>query len=509
MSHAGEYPDTTLSAPLRLVLAVAIVASVAVFEFAFGSLVDAGSHFLLLGTGVLVVALAAGTIPALLATAAGVAFSVGDADAGAAHQTHLLLFVVQAFLLTLLVAALHDARHAARVQSREVEYARRERESVRRLKDEFLATISHELRTPLNAVLGWVQLLRSGKLDPKMSDQGLDSIERNVRRQAEITSDLLDVSRALTGKLRVDCKIVPLDNCAREAAQAARPAAHAKGVQIVTHLPGTPIAVLADPNRLRQIIWHLLANAIKFTPRGGRVELKVGTARDEAHLIVRDTGPGIDPAFLPRIFERFAQQDASPTRSAGGLGVGLSLVREIVELHGGTITAANADTGTGAVLTASFPLQPWPSAGSIGTLAVAGSMPPLLDGVRVLVLDEDAEARDLLTAVLQQRGAIVRTTGSLGDALEALESWRPDVLVSDDRASDHERYALVGKVHTLETERGGRIPALALTTVARTDRRLGELLAGVVSAVPKPFEPVRLTAEVARLAGRERRPSEH
>ena len=224
---------------------------------------------------------------------------------------------------------------------------------------------------------------------------------------------------------------------------------------------------------------------------------------------MRDTGPGIDPAFLPRIFERFAQQDASPTRTVGGLGVGLSLVRALMELHGGTITAANAELGTGAVLTANFPLQPSPSARPAGPVPVAGSMTPALDGVRVLVFDEDAEARDLLSAVLQQRGAIVRTTKSLGDTLEALESWRPDVLVSDDRASDHEQYALVGKVHTLDTDRGGRIPALALTNVARTDRRLRQLLAGVVSAVPKPFEPERLTAEVARLAGRERGPVEH
>jgi signal transduction histidine kinase/CheY-like chemotaxis protein len=509
MSHAGEYPDTTLTTPVRLALAAAILASVALLESALGPLVDVGSHFLLMGTAVLVVALTAGTLPAALATIGGVALSLGDADVGGAHRTNLLLFVAQAFILTVLVAALHDAQHAARVKSREAERALREGESATRLKDEFLATISHELRTPLNAVLGWVHLLRSGKLDARMSDQGLDSIERNVRRQAEMTGELLDASKAMTGRLRVDCHVLPLESCVREAAEAARPAAHAKAVQIITKIPGAPIPVLADPDRLRQIVWHLLANAIKFTPRGGRVDLTVESTGDQARLIVRDTGPGIDPAFLPRIFERFAQQDASTTRTAGGLGVGLALVRELVALHGGTITAANAQDGTGAVMTASFPVQSVELTPLTDALPTAMSAPALLEGLRVLVFDEDADARDLLRTVLKQRGAVVRTAGSVGEALEALESWRPDVLVSDDVTSDHDYYSLVAKVQTLESDRGGRIPALVLTSVARTDGRLRELLNGKVSCVPKPFEPVLLTAEIARLAGREPGPVQH
>jgi CheY-like chemotaxis protein len=269
--------------------------------------------------------------------------------------------------------------------------------------------------------------------------------------------------------------------------------------------PDCGVVVLGDPTRLRQIVWHLLANAIKFTPKGGAIQVAVEIVREEARLVVRDSGSGIDPQFLPRIFERFTQADGSPTRTTGGLGVGLALVRELVELQGGEIEAENAPPPGGAVFRLRFPVQP-----SDLLSRREASQPPLvpaapLDGIRVLVIDQDVEGREVLRRLLQQRGAAVRTVPSVAEALELLEGWRPDVLVSDTMSPQHDSYALVGKVHSLEADRGGRIPALALTTFARTDERLAPLLADVHRDLPKPIEPSVLTAEIARLTGRERR----
>jgi CheY-like chemotaxis protein len=302
---------------------------------------------------------------------------------------------------------------------------------------------------------------------------------------------------------------VSLLDAVRQAVTAASPAAQAKGVQIRKSIPDSPVAVLGDASRLRQIVWHLIANAIKFTPRGGEVGVEVRTTADHVRVVVRDSGPGIDPQFLPRIFDRFTQEDPSPTRTAGGLGVGLSLVRDLVELHGGDITAQNRQDGVGAVFTATFPLQPaesidpLPVGPAIFTAASIASAP--LDGLRVLVLDQDSEGRELIRAILQQRGAIVRTVDSVADALESLEGWRPDVLLSDAVSPDHDTYSIVGKVHSLDAEQGGRIPALALTSLARKDVRARQMLDAVQRHLPKPVEPSVLTAEIARISGRERR----
>ena len=336
--------------------------------------------------------------------------------------------------------------------------------------------------------------------------RGLESIDRNVRLQAQLTADLLDVSKALTGKLRLDSRPSLLDDAVKQAVTAATPAAKAKGVQL-TLTGAEPTVVHGDPTRLRQVAWQLIANAIKFTPRGGRVEVSTQPVGDEARLVVKDNGQGIDPAFLPRIFDRFTQADSSSTRAAGGLGVGLSLVRELVELHGGEIEAQNREDGTGAVFSVRLPLQAADSAPrpqAVASHVVPAGSPPL-DGLRVLVLDQDAEGRELLRTLLQQRGAIVQTVSSVGDALTSLEAWRPDVLVSDSASPEHDSYSLIGKVQSLEAERGGRIPAAALTPMARTDERLRGLLADVQRDVPKPVEPSVLTTEIARLTGRERR----
>ncbi len=505
------YPFPTLPAPLRFAIALVAVSAVFVAGRVGGSAIDGGSQFLLLGTAVMASAWFAGTGPALAATVLGAllgATELQEAPTGPAAPMHLAIFLVQGLLLTALVAELRAARRASERQTAIAQAARREGEAANRTKDEFLATISHELRTPLNAVLGWVHLLRTGKLDPDSATRGLESIERNVRLQAQVTTDLLDVSKALTGQLQLESVPTALGESVQHAMGAVAPAARAKGVSVRSAQTDASVVVLGDPERLRQIARHLLANAIKFTPRGGRVDVSVASVGQEARLVVRDTGLGIDPQFLPRIFGRFTQADGSATRPTGGLGIGLALVRELVELQGGEIEARNATDPAGAVLTARFPLQPavLPDrrSGRDTGLPVFATVPPL-DGVRVLVLDQDLEAGEVVRRLLQQHGAAVRAVSSVADALELLEAWRPDVLVSDAASPQHDSYALVGKVHALDADRGGRIPALALTTLARTDERLAPLLADVHSDLRKPIEPALLTAAIARLTGRERR----
>ena len=507
---ADAYPFPTLPALPRLTITLAAVGAVFLIGRVGGSAIDSGSHFLLLGTAVLATAWFAGTGPALAATVLGALMGAAEArdpSLGAAAPMHLAIFVVQGLLLTALVSELRGARRAAEEQGRAADAARRKVEAASRMKDEFLATVSHELRTPLNAALGWLHLLRTGKLDPSTVSQGIESVERNVRLQARVTADLLDVSKALTGELQLECEPTRLADAVQQAVAAVAATARAKGVSIHTRQSdGAGVIVLGDQSRLRQVAWHLLGNAIKFTPRGGRIDVAVDTVAGAAELVVRDNGEGIDPQFLPFIFDRFTQADASTTRNVGGLGVGLALVHELVELHGGEIEARNAPAPGGAIFTVRLPLQPAEAAGRPAPCAqplVFGTPP--LNGIRVLVLDQNQDERDLLRTVLLQRGASVRTVSSVAEALELLEGWRPDILVTDSLSPGHDSYELVGKVQSLDADRGGRIPALALTTFGRTDERLAPLLAGVHRDLSKPVEPALLTAEIARLTGRERR----
>ena len=506
MGIADAYPFR-LSTPLRFAVAAGAVAIVFVLDRMFDALIDDGSLFLLLSTAVMATAWVAGTGPALAATVGGALIAAAWSTIPNASSTHarLALFVLQGLVLTTIVSELRRARRAAEEEARRAEGLRLEGEAANRMKDEFLGTISHELRTPLNAVLGWAHLLRTGKLDTTAQARGLETIERNARLQAQLTGNLLDISKAMTGRLRVECRPVSLTEIVKQVAIAALPAAHAKGVRVEHDLPDKTVVLLGDWGRLRQVAWQLLANALKFTPRDGTVRVAVRTTRDQALLVVSDSGPGIDPEFLPRIFDRFTQEDASPTRSAGGLGVGLSLVRELVQLHGGEIIAANRTDAQGAEFTVQFPLQPAETLTTARrTVQAADSRYQELAGLRVLVLDKDRDARELLEAVLREGGAVVRSTESVADALDALESWRPDVLVSDRTSPERDHYRLVGKVAALEADRGGRIPAVALS-LAGTDTSGGSLLARSVRDLPKPLEPALLTAEVARLAGREGR----
>ena len=510
--HADAYPFPTLGAPLRIAIAIAAVLVVFLVDRLAEPLIDDGSKFLLLGTVVMASAWLAGTGAALGVTVAGAVLGATDGSldsgSGAAVPMHLALFVVQGLVLTAVIAELRAARRASEEQARVAHAARGEVEAASRMKDDFLATVSHELRTPLNAVLGWVHLLRTGKLDQETSTRGLESIERNVRLQAQLTGDLLDVSKALTGALQMDGHPIALGDAVEQARASLEPAARAKGVTISSAISESPAVVLGDERRLRQIAWHLLSNAIKFTPGGGDVDVAVETTRREALLRVSDSGQGIDPTFLPRVFDRFTQADPSVTRTAGGLGVGLALVRELVQLHGGDIRAENRPGSAGAVFTVRLPLQPGhllrPSAPRPTVVPPAAPL-AALDGIKVIVLDEDPEGRELVRTLLHQQGALVRLVGTVSDALESLEAWNPDVLITDSGSPEHASYFLVARIPSLDAERGGRIPALALTSVARSDQRLGQLLAGMQRELPKPVEPDALMSEVARLTGRERR----
>jgi signal transduction histidine kinase len=500
---AGPYPFPTVARPVRHFVALTAVVIAWLASRTTPSVIDEGGLFLLLSITVLGAAWFAGTVSALAVTLLGAilgGFGVWARPSVAVH-THLSLFVLEGLLLTALVTELRRARRVAEGAAREAEGARRDVEMASRMKDEFLGTISHELRTPLNAVLGWLHLVRSGTLDRTTEKRGLEAIERNVRLQAQLTADLLDVSRALTGRLRLEIAPLPLKPVIDDAVSQVTSAAMAKDVTLHVSTPPGSAIVRGDVNRLRQIVWHLLANAIKFTPRGGAIYVSLDL-NDMACITVRDTGPGVARDFLPRVFDRFTQADSSPTRDAGGLGVGLSLVRELVERHGGDIRVANDPRG-GAVFTVRLPLHPEDHEADVHTAEArpAGEQP--LDGVRVLLVDRDRDARDLLSVALQQRGAAVRATGTVGEALEMLEAWRPDVLLSDTLSPERDAYSLVGKVHALEADRGGRIPALALTSLARTDETMKRMLSDVKRDLPKPLEPAVLTAEIARLTGRQ------
>jgi PAS domain S-box-containing protein len=369
-----------------------------------------------------------------------------------------------------------------------------------RMKDEFLATLSHELRTPLTAVLGWVHLLRSRKLDSGMQNRAIEVIDRNAKAQAQLIGDILDVSRIVTGKFRLEPRAVDLAPAIHAAMDGVRPAAEAKKIRLAAHVAPEVGSLIADPDRIQQVVWNLLSNAIKFTSEGGSVRLAVTRTGGQVDIVVSDTGLGIAPELLPRIFERFSQGDSSSTRSHGGLGIGLAIVRHIVELHGGTVQAASEGAGRGSTFTVRLPLRPAEKG--------AVSPPPLepvgpsLQGVSVVVVDDDADTRDLIQMVLSQRGAHVFTAATAEEALALIRAHRPDILLSDIAMPGADGYELIRRVRSLGPAQGGRIKAAALTAYARTEDRLRALWAGFETHVPKPVQPNELAAVVASLAGR-------
>jgi signal transduction histidine kinase len=386
--------------------------------------------------------------------------------------------------------------------------ARRHAEEANRMKDEFLATLSHELRTPLNAILGWVQVLRTGKLDAAAGARALETIERNSRAQAQLIADLLDVSRIITGKLRLELRPVELARIIDAALDSARPAADAKAIELVISLASLESPVLGDSDRLQQVIWNLLSNAIKFTPRGGRVEVRLAGSGLNAVIEVRDSGIGIQPDFLPYVFDRFRQSESTITRSQGGLGLGLSIVRHLLELHGGTVEVESAGEGKGATFRVSLPLrgttteekatERWSSTPAQGVW----NLPHLLKDLHVLVLEDDADSRDLLVMALEQCGAEVSAFASVPEALASFDTTLPDVLVSDIGVPFEDGYSFIRKVRSRPPADGGTVPAAALTAYARAEDRRQALEAGFQTHLAKPVEPSELIAAVARLAGR-------
>jgi PAS domain S-box-containing protein len=386
-----------------------------------------------------------------------------------------------------------------------------------RLKDEFLATMSHELRTPLNAILGWANLLSRGSLDEESAASALETIERNARSQVRLIEDLMDVSSIITGKLRLDVRPVALASVIEAATDAVRPAAQAKEIRLQVLLDPQAGPVSGDPERLQQVMWNLLSNALKFTPKGGRVQVRLERVNSHVEITVTDTGQGISAEFLPHVFDRFRQADSTQTRNVGGLGLGLAIVRQLVELHGGTVQVVSGGEGHGATFTVSLPItavHPTENTRSTDTEGsvnnervhpraggrVALDCPPELDGLKVLVVDDEMDARELVVAVLQECNATVTAVTSATEALEALANMQPDILISDIGMPGEDGYSLIKKVRALPPHSGGRIPAVALTAYARAEDRIKALASGFQMHAPKPVEPAELAAIVASLS---------
>ena len=386
--------------------------------------------------------------------------------------------------------------------------ARKVAEDANRLKDDFLAMISHELRAPLTAILGWAQMLRSGALDRASAERALLTIERNARSQAHLVGDLLDASRIATGKLNIERKPVELMSIVEAAVDAVRPSVEAKNLRMQIVLEPWVGPFNGDSERLKQVVWNLLSNAIKFTPPGGLVEVRLERLENKALMIVSDTGQGIDPEFLPHIFDRFRQYDSSSKRRQGGLGLGLSIIKHIVELHGGAIYAYSRGEDQGADFMITLPLavqdgendnsELWPVRpdGQMETRSTS------LRGTRVLVVDDDHDTREILAVMLVRYGTEVRTAGSAAEAVEVFSQWQPDVLVSDIGMPVEDGYVLIGKIRRLSQEEGGDVPAIALTAFAAAQDKERSLEAGFQKHLSKPVEPVQLAREVARILGR-------
>jgi signal transduction histidine kinase/ActR/RegA family two-component response regulator len=451
-----------------------------------------------------------GMRPGLLATALSVVvtemyFVPPMFGVDAASAVRAASFVIVA----LLVASLYDRARASQRRAedlarareellRQEQAARADAETTSRAKDEFLATLSHELRTPLNAMVGWLWWIREGGLDGARQARAIETIDRNCKALAQRIEDLLDVSRIITGKLRLDMAPVALASVVEAAVAAARPAAGAKSIRLTVTLAETP-AVVGDPDRLQQAVWNLLSNAIKFTPDGGHVDVRLARIGRSVAVTVSDTGRGIAPDVMPFVFSRFSRSDSVGTH---GLGLGLALVRHLVEMHGGAVEATSAGDGRGSTFVITLPAAagtaaPVPPPGRAG-----GSTATALAGLRLLILDDDLDTRRVLTAALAHMGAAVTAVGSAREALDAVSRETPDVVVSDIRMPGEDGYAFIRKLRALSPERGGRTPAVALTAYPRVEDRARALEAGFQMHVPKPVQPNELAAVVASLAGR-------
>ena len=400
--------------------------------------------------------------------------------------------------------------------------ARQEAEAANRMKDEFLATLSHELRTPLNSVLGWAGLLRTRKFDEATVARALETIERNAKSQAQLIEDILDVSRIIRGKLSINLRPIKLVPVIESAIESVRPAAEAKTLELTFVFDQSIELVSGDPVRLQQIVWNLLTNAIKFTPEGGKIEVRALGAGSHVEIRVIDTGIGIKQDFLPHVFDRFRQADGTTTRTHGGLGLGLAIVRHLVQLHGGTVQVVSEGEGLGSTFTVSLPLQDRAKELSNRAeleqnfreqaglqrknapciLGTSVEVSNTLSGLRVLVVDDEADVRELLTTVIEESGAKVIAVESTGEALKVIEQSQPDVLISDIGMPLEDGYTLIRKVRAIEAERGGLLPAVALTAHVREVDSQQAIESGFQMHLSKPVDPTELVVAVANLAGR-------
>jgi PAS domain S-box-containing protein len=388
--------------------------------------------------------------------------------------------------------------------------ARSEAERVGRMKDEFLATLSHELRTPLNAILGWSHLLQMNSSDPEDLKEGLSTIERNARAQTQLIDDLLDMSRIISGKIRMEFKRIAPAGVIESAIATVQHAATAKGVKIETDVKSGVSEIFGDPGRLQQVVWNLLSNAIKFTPRDGIVRVRLKMVNGQVEIVVSDSGKGIDLDFLPHVFERFRQADAKTTREHGGLGLGLAIVKHLVELHGGSISVTSKGKGTGSTFTILLPVTqtkietdedetPHRKAASVEAVPQKSTN---FAGVKVLVVDDELDARELMRRLLQASSASVTLAASAAEALTELGKQAPDLIISDIGMPVVDGYDLMRKVRALDHAHGGKVPAIALTAFARSEDRAQALLAGYTAHLTKPVNASQLLATVAQLTDR-------
>jgi len=387
--------------------------------------------------------------------------------------------------------------------------AREQAELANRMKDEFLMTVSHELRTPLTAIYGWARMLLTGELRESQRQRAIETIERNAHAQTQLVNDLLDVSRAISGKLRLEVRAVDLNQVVMAAVDSMQPAADAKGLRLQAVLDSQDGSISGDRDRIQQIVWNLLSNAIKFTPQGGRVEVRLARVGSQMEIIVSDTGSGIDPEFLPYAFDRFRQGETGTTRRHGGLGLGLSIVRHLVELHGGTVQAESR-SGEGTTFHVLLPIvNAQQIAEDNGTHPAATDRADQrpsrrLDGLRVLIVDDEPHARELFGVIAENAGAEVRLACSAPDALELVRTWRPDVLLTDIEMPKKDGYALMTQVRALDAGNVDPVAAIAVTAHSRPEDRLRALEAGFQWHMPKPVDPLELLAAIASLAGRGR-----
>jgi PAS domain S-box-containing protein len=386
--------------------------------------------------------------------------------------------------------------------------ARAEAEALNRSKDDFLATLSHELRTPLNAIYGWARMLATGGLDETVTRRAIDAILRNAAAQVQLIEDLFDVSRVITGNMRLDVRPLHVAAVLEAALDTVRPAAAAKGVRLESILDPRAGMMMGDPARLQQVAWNLFMNAVKFTPRDGRVDVQMRRADGQIEIVVSDTGEGIAPEHMPRIFQRFGQADGSSTRRHAGLGIGLALVRHLVDLHGGAVSAHSAGAGLGATFTVTLPvaavpaLPPTAVGDNVGVPGPGHAKSISLRDLRILVVDDDADGLELAALVLIDAGAEVRVSPSPGGAMAVLESWPAHVLVTDLEMPGEDGVSLLQRARRVMTRQGRRLPALALTAYGRSEDRVRALAAGFNLHLGKPVDPAELVLAVASLGGR-------